>query len=257
MRVNAEGWLIRDRADDPPILHMTTERTCRQLGPKGEPLGLVNHYTAVEGTLKNMIAMCGRTAKMAPPLTPAQVAAGMKRRNPSWNLLACMDGTLIQCAPFTRGTFAVVGKGTVLGYAGTINALTIQLEVENAGQVYQVNGKFYQGPIYKKGTKIVDPKNLIPTSRVFGSKGLKWWTMFTAEQQLTIAYLYAALMIRFGWTAKQLTLTHRQFNAPRKMDPGEAYTLMLVPQALAHAQLLSLLWQTTPPIDLPMPKKVT
>lgn len=250
MRFNSEGWLERTHPDDPPILLLTTERTCRQLDG-GIPRGLVNHYTAVEAGRKNMIAMCKRTEKMAPPLTQAEIKAGKKRRNPSWNFLLCMDGLIVQCAPITRGTFHVVGSGNVLGKIMVVNSGTLGMEIENAGQLYKIGSKFYQSPIYKEGTKIPDPKQEIPATRVFvfkeSAKKTTYWTMYTGEQQLSAAYLYATLMVKFNWTANQCSLTHRQFNAPRKVDPGEAWTIMHQPAALAHAMLLAARWKLDPP----------
>lgn len=251
MRFNAHGWLERDRPDDPPIILMKTERVCRQRGPGGVPRGLVNHYTSAEGSIANMVAMCKRTEKHAPPLTPAEVKAGKKRRNPSWTFLLLRNGTIIQCAPITVGTFAVVGSGNVLGVFGVVNALTIQMEIENHGHLVKIGEKFYRDT--KQGEKNPDPRLVVPPQRVFGSAKMGWWATYSGEQQLSAAYLYAALMVKFDWGRPQLSLTHRQFNAPRKVDPGEAWTIMTQPAALAHAELLAAGWRAerrSPPPSL-------
>jgi N-acetyl-anhydromuramyl-L-alanine amidase AmpD len=55
---------------------------------------------------------------------------------------------------------------------------------------------------------------------------------FPPEQERSAAKLLAALALRFGWTRAVSVYGHRDFDSPRKEDPGPLWAGSVLPRVL-------------------------
>lgn len=231
MKFNTEGWLLRENDDDPEIEIIPAHlgRTYSKLDT-GEPLGLVQHYT---GTTGGEEAMARRLIGM--PGDP-----GAADRIVSWHFLNLRNGKLIQQVSVLRGAAHIVNAGLIEGVMRRPNKTLLGCENANAGHLHRVEGRFYASWLKdEKGNESralgPNPKSEIPAERVYGRPGVHYQERFTAAQVVTATALGNALLRRFPhWTPTSLTYTHMQFDQPRKMDPGRAWTDEVQPHLLAN-----------------------
>lgn len=231
MKFDDEGWLVREPGDpEIEIIHAHPRRCYPKLDtPDGKPLGLANHFT---GTTSGEQAMAGR-------LVGAPGAPGAAERVVSWHFLNLRTGKLIQQVSIFQGAAHIVNQGMIRGKLRRPNKTLLGLENANAGHLHAVGGRYYAS--WKRDASGVekkamgpDPRSEIPASRVFGKPGVPYQEKFTREQTETFARLGQALLNQFpSWTKLDLTYEHRQFDEPRKTDPGQAWLVEVQPKALA------------------------
>lgn len=235
MKFDQEGWLVREPGDpEIEIIRAHPRRCYSKLDtPDGKPLGLANHFT---GTTGGEQAMAGR-------LVGAPGAPGAAARVVSWHFLNLRTGKLIQQVSIFQGAAHIVNQGMIRGKLRRPNKTLLGLENANAGHLHAVGGRYYASWKRRKNAagewvedpKLgPDPKSEIPASRVFGKPGVPYQERFTREQTETFARLGQALLNQFpSWTKLDLTYEHRQFDEPRKTDPGQAWLVEVQPRALA------------------------
>lgn len=226
MRFDADGWIVADPGD-PTITIIKAHPTRTGSLDDDHMYGVANHYTATTG---GELRMCGRLVGKAG--TP-----GASARNVSWHFCGLRDGGLVQCVSLKRGAHHIVNAGIIAGKRRRPNHSLVGIEWANAGHLHKVGEKFYASwKRDKDGTERKslgpDPKSEIPRERVYLGKHPQ--EAFTDAQAATAIRLFNALLKHFPeWDRSSLTYTHEQFDAPRKADPGAAWTSGRMPMILA------------------------
>lgn len=215
MRVDEKGWLQRESVD-PAIQHFPTIRTCR-LAPGG-PLGLVWHATGGVGGLRFAEGLARRIQNYRRGVD----------RPASWHVLIAASGTIFQSAPLTVGTWHVGRPGVVGGTNHpSVNAVTIGVELENAGPLVRVQGGFYAWPHWldrERGKP--DPRYRIAAERVaYVDKHA--YDAFPALQIASARALIRAIAKDKAWGQDAFRHCHADFAAPTKTDPGPLWTSLL------------------------------
>jgi N-acetyl-anhydromuramyl-L-alanine amidase AmpD len=214
--VDADGWLVGDGVKRVPS-HANNKLEVPV------PLGLIWHTTDTPP---------GRTAQSL--AEGIRTAAGLK----SWNVLIAQDGGLWQSVPFTLASWHVGNAGTIEGrHFNNVNKGTIGVELQNAGRLKKIDGKFYMWPYFR--TKLVDgkakadpklgvdPKLVIDADRAGADDKGVWWELFTAPQIAAAERLVRALA---AWRPTELgrasAFQYGHVNFPGttgKEDPGRTF----------------------------------
>ena len=225
MRIDKNGWLVRDEAD-PPIKQYPTVRTMPLAKPK--PLGIVWHWTAGRGGP-------GFAEKLASSIQTYQRGID---RPASWHVLVAKDGTLFQSAPFLVGRWHVGKDGVIAGERfDNINHATIGCELENAGRLHQIKDHYYCWPYWvnpeapaselrpSQGYLIEDKRvAVVPDGGAFDA--------FTPAQVTSATVLLRALAAAYGWTRAVSAYGHVDFAFPQKEDPGALWKVEHLPRIL-------------------------
>lgn len=254
MRIDKDGWLVAE-AGDPEIVKIPTERTTTLLTPSGRPVAIVSHWSADpvdERGHGDSVAMAKSIAKRPPP----DVAGA------SWHLLIDRDGACVQSAPFVLGTWHVGKPGTVEGRTLlNVNRGTIGIELENAGRLLQVAGRWYGWPFWNHDPKDParkpnpklgpNPKYEIPLERaktldpttVWGrgvdGKPLSFtagtFEAYTEAQERSFELVARALSAAYGLPDTAFRYGHAHFVPPTyKEDPGPIWLGEVLPRILAR-----------------------
>lgn len=224
MDVDAQGWLA-STPGGAAVVHVPTVRTTPLV--TGAPLGLVWHATGGVGG-----PAFGRQL--------AEHIRGYRRdvdRPASWTALIDRAGTLFQSAPFTVGTWHVGRPGVVAGRSfRNVNAATIGVELENAGPAVKLAGATYAYPFWRdRAARVPESRARLPEERVETFDG-GLFDAFPEAQVGTAFELMIAVVRHFGWTPDRVALSHAQFAAPRKTDPGALWMRKILPGLLARLQ---------------------
>lgn len=225
MKVGPQGWLEMTDGD-PEVRVFQTVRTCRLRSPT--PLGIVWHWTAGRGGpgFSEMLARQAQTYKRGVD------------RPASWHVLIARDGTIYQSAPFTVGTWHVGRPGIIAGqHFDNVNRATVGCELENAGRLEYVDGHFYCWPYWTNpgapaGERKPDSRYAINASRAVAIPGQGTFDAFTSEQERSAAAMLHALVSRYGWKREVCVYGHRDFDSPRKEDPGPVWADAILPRIL-------------------------
>lgn len=225
MRVDGD-WLEAGPGEE--VSRVPTVRT--GASAPGAPLALVWHWTAGLGGPEY-----GR--RLAESIREYRRRVD---RPASWHLLVDRAGRVFQSAPFSAATWHVGRPGTVAGKRfANINRATVGVELENAGRLLAHEGRFYAWPYYSnpgaaRAKRLVDPRLEVPRIRV-AAHGDSWYEGFTAAQELAAAAVVRALAERYDWPRERFTLGHRDFDSPRKEDPGPLWADVVLPRVLLAA----------------------
>ena len=225
MRLDAEGWLAAEDGGA-RILRFPTVRTYRLGVPA--PLGIVWHWTGDRGGpgFGETLARRAQTYKQ-----------GIDRAA-SWHLLIAKDGTVYQSAPVTVGTWHVGRPGTIAGqHFENINRATVGCEIENAGRLRKIGDRFYCWPYWTNPGAPAselrpDPKCLLDDSRAVVVPGQGSFDAFPSAQVDSARELLRSLVARHGWSRGASAYGHRDFDSPRKEDPGPLWADVVLPQVL-------------------------
>lgn len=247
MIVDSAGWLQAAAEGLPPVLRVSSVRVT-QLDGQG-PAGIVWHWTG---------GRC-RSPEFAVALAEEiRNYDKTKDRAASWHVLVARDGRIFQSIPFNKGSWHVgrpgrIGAPPVLGPDGkwdatawpggrlvaNVNKVTVGVELENAGRLVQVAGKFYCWPFYSNPTaagalRMPDPRLELDPSRAVKVGGA-FFDDFPADQQQAALRLVQALRLKYGLARDVCRYEHRQFDPSRKEDPGDRWSLELLPGILDGA----------------------
>jgi hypothetical protein len=225
MRVDDDGWLVHEDGD-PRVVRYPSVRTYALVVPA--PLGIVWHWTAGRGGPGFAEALARR----------AQLYRRGVDRAASWHVLVAKDGTVFQSAPFTVGTWHVGRPGVVAGRRfENVNRATVGCELENAGRLRKIGDRFFCWPYFTNPAapaheRRADPRCAVDPSRAVVGPGQGTFDAFPPEQERAATKLLAALVVRFGWTRDASAYGHRDFDSPRKEDPGPLWAGVVLPRAL-------------------------
>jgi len=215
MRVGGDGWLQPERGGA-PVVQLPSVRTS-PLVPSGA-LAVVWHATGGVGGPRFAEGLARRI----------QTYRRGVDRPASWHVLISATGTLFQNAPFSVGTWHVGRPGVIAGMRHpSVNAVTIGVELENAGPLVQVQGAFYAWPYWlDRSTRKPDPRCRIAPTRVTRHAG-RAYDAFTAAQLASARELIQSLARDRGWGPDAFRYCHSDFAAPAKTDPGPLWTATL------------------------------
>lgn len=225
MHIDESGWLHAGPSDS-LVKSYPSVRSYRLSTPA--PLGLVWHYTATIGAAGTAERLSARIQRYRRGIDRAA----------SWHLLIARDGSVFQSAPFSVGTWHVGRPGDIAGrHFDNINRATIGCELENAGRLARIDGRFYCWPYWTNPSaptheRRADPRCLVPAERAAAALGQGTFESFTAEQERAATALVAALAGQFGWKRDVLAYGHCNFDSPRKEDPGPLWQRFVLPRVL-------------------------
>jgi N-acetyl-anhydromuramyl-L-alanine amidase AmpD len=159
-------------------------------------------------------------------------------RAASWHVLVAKDGAVFQSAPFTVGTWHVGRPGVIARRRfDNVNRATAGCELENAGRLRKIGDRYFCWPYWSNpGAPAhelrADPLCAVEASRAVLVPGQGVFDAFPPEQERSAAKLLAALALRFGWTREVSAFGHRDFDSPRKEDPGPLWAGSVLPRVL-------------------------
>jgi len=209
------------------------------------PLGLVWHWTA------GKCVAPGYATALAEEIRTYDKT---RDRPVSWHVLIAKDGRMFQSVPFNQGSWHVGRPGRIGGAPqktngfwnaatfpegklfGNINRATIGVELENAGRLEVVDGKFYCWPYWTNptapaGARTPDPTLELPESRAQMMAGT-WYDTFPAPQEQAAQRLVQALAIKYKWSRSVTQYGHLMFDPGRKEDPGPLWLELALPRIL-------------------------
>lgn len=218
MKVGADGWLEEIASGFPPIARIPSPRTQLLDGATGNrPLGIVWHWTA--------------GVKQSPGFARALAEEirtwdKTKDRPASWHVLIGKDGAIYQSVPFSTGSWHVGRPGRIGGQLfANINRATVGVELLNAGLLEKVDEKFYAA-----GNNH-GPEDEVAADRAVAVAN-EWYDAFPEAQEMAATRLLQALVIRFAWNRDVCAYGHRDFDSPRKLDPGPLWQDTVLPRVL-------------------------
>lgn len=227
MLVNAQGHLVQE-AGDPPIISIPTSRTVPL--EQGAPVAVVWHWTAGDVDDDTGHADSVSLAKW--------IAGG---RGASWHVLIDKNGTLVQSAPFLRGTNHVGQVADVLGVRRSVNRTCLGIELENAGDLRRIGERLYAWPYFRRNEKGVpdralgvDPKLAVSSLRGQERGGVHY-DRYTEAQEKSAELLVRAIAKRFGFERPAFEYGHVTFRPPSgKIDPGPLWMDDVLPRVLGR-----------------------
>jgi N-acetyl-anhydromuramyl-L-alanine amidase AmpD len=245
--VDSAGWLQAAAEGLPPVIKVPSTRVT-QLDGQG-PAGIVWHWTG---------GRCRSPEFAVATVNEIREYDKAKDRAASWHVLIARDGRVFQSIPFTKGSWHVGrpgrigapptvgpdGKWDATAWAGgrlvaNVNKVTVGVELENAGRLVQVAGKFYCWPFYSNPTAVValrlpDPRLELDASRAI-KVGDAFFDDFPADQQQAAGRLVQALHLKYGLIRDVCRYGHVMFDQGRKEDPGSRWLDQLLPAILDGA----------------------
>ncbi len=216
MLVNVEGWI---------------EGATQRISPRSShlkvpsPLGIVWHYTGGAGGK-------GYAEKLAHRIEHYDRATD---RPASWHLLIAKDGEVFQSVSALRGSWHVGRPGKIAGTNfENVNHSTVGVELENAGRLKRVNGgQWFCWPYWSDKEKgLPDPACEVHASRAVRVQGEGSFDCFPFTQEAAAIDVLSSLVERFGWTRDVCGYGHRDFDYPRKEDPGPLWARTVLPRIL-------------------------
>lgn len=229
MHFDDYGWLVRDPGD-PEVHHFKANPARTQKLEDGVAYGHVTHYAATTG---GELGMAERLTQ-APKLDKRTG----KIRSVGWHFTTPRDGSIAQTIAIDVGGRHVKNAGMIGGRIRRTNKNTTADEKGNAGHLHRFEGEYFAS--YKrdangieKRSLGVDPKSHIKIERVFVRPGSHPQERYTEAQIATTILLWNALLAAHPhWTIADLLHQHMHFDAPSKMDPGDAWTLVALPEVM-------------------------
>jgi N-acetylmuramoyl-L-alanine amidase len=223
LALTADGWLAGDARNR--VVRIPTVRTTPL--EDGGPFGIVWHYTG-GGAASHAEALARRIQTYRRGLD----------RPASWHLLVARDGTLYQSAPFSTGTWHV-GKPGVVGdiHFDNVNRALVGCELENAGRLRKLHGRWYCHPYWLKPAALGDALQPDPGCEVHESRvrhlpeGM--FDSFTPEQEDVCGLVLGVLVGRYGWTRELSAFGHVDLDPARREDPGPVWRNEVLPRVLA------------------------
>lgn len=226
MNVDKNGWLTVNEEGFPAVVITPSVRNTGLEVPK--PVGIVWHWTGGRGGFPNF----------APALVnEIRTYTRGKDRAASWHVLVAKDGRLFQSISFEHGSWHVGKPGRIGSRLTTnINKCTVGVELENAGRLEKIDGKFYCWPFWinpdlAPSQRKPDPKLEVAPDRAVLHDGV-WFDDFPAAQEQAAGRLLQALVGWAGWKRDVCSYGHCDFDPTRREDPGLLWTEIILPRVL-------------------------
>lgn len=242
--VDQTGWLrLASGLDSVALRRVPSPRHQALVTHDAVPAGIVWHWTATRaGTAEGLVRSIARP-----------VPAG--GRAASWHVLVDRQGRIHQSVPLRRGSWHaggptaarfgwadVPGKpglmqyGILKGAKLSANGLFVGVELENAGEVRSINGRWRAWPFDRDGG---GPE--IPADQV-RRVGPRYYHDFPDAQVEAAARLVRAFVgayggdrRSYGGDRRSLSWTHAEIDPTRKTDPGPLWADHLLPKVLHDA----------------------
>jgi hypothetical protein len=224
LAIDSSGWLVGDGVERIP----TTRAGYRWRTRSQHPGGILWHWTATShGTGRAMAR---------------RIASGSGSSVHVW---IEGDGTLIQSAPFSRGTGHAGGPtsarlaerdGVVqLDQSGShsANSYLLGVELVCVGEVRAVGGKWLGWPFGRGPDRspAVPPDQVATAEDAAGRR--RSYQNYTPAQRLAAERLVRACHARYGWAAPQpYSWGHCVVDPSRKTDPGPLWLARYLPAML-------------------------
>jgi N-acetylmuramoyl-L-alanine amidase len=210
------GWL--DASDKPIIKAYPSARFYNLISPK--PLGVVWHYSCP-------VWMGFKTAEQVSQCITKNINGA------SWHLMIDKSGSLFQSVSFNKGSWHVGKPGRIAGQDFVnINRATIGIELENAGRLKLINGKYYTWPYFLEHEKEPDPKLIISPDRVQHYKDNLFFDSFTNEQIESTKELVLALSKTYSISKNNFCYGHIDFDPDNREDPGPLWKFIHLPKII-------------------------
>jgi len=221
MRVAVDGWLQRESDSDPHLVAYPSRRSFSLFTPT--PLGLIWHWTA--GIPR--VGFADELARSIVTFDPSTDRAA------SWHVLIAKDGALYQSVPCNQGAWHVGKPGVITGKKWpNVNRVTLGCEIENAGDLKMIGGAPYAWPYYVGGSLTRGPNPRLKIEGPTTTVADVVYDSFTLAQEASARALIVTLRARYGWLRDAFALAHRDFDAPRKRDPGPIWMDTILPRLL-------------------------
>lgn len=244
MQINKDGWLEESAQGFPVLAKVPSVRSNDWAPGLSGPLGLVWHWTGG----------ASKTPGHAPALVEEIRTYNRGVDRPaSWHVLIAKDGRVFQSVPFTKGSWHVGRPGRIggapkktpdgkwdasAGWEGrlfaNINTCTVGVELENAGRLEKVGGKFYCWPFYlhpDAPEQGMDPKYELPAERAVEHGG-QFFDAFPEAQEQAATRLLQQLALTCKWSRDVSAYAHLMFDPGRKEDPGPVWLEVVLPRVL-------------------------
>ena len=213
MYIDADGWLVPDKSDDPGVIRVPTVRTTRL--DVEHPLGIVWHTT-------DDIPSQHYAEKIANKWQTYDKAVD---RAASAHLVFDLNERIWQLAPFTVGTWHCGTSGELGGATRKINKCSIGIEVVNGGRLKNVNGQWRIYPY-------TDPKRFVAPDLAVRVPDAGYWCGFTTGQEKCAVRVLQACRAKWNWPAADCMRTHAEYDPSRREDPGLLWTTVIMPRVM-------------------------
>ena len=224
LAIDSAGWLVGDGVERTP----TSRAGYRWRTRSGVPGGILWHWTATShGT--------GRTLAR-------RIASGAGSSVHVW---IDGDGSIIQSAPFVRGTGHAGGPSSArlverdgvvcLDPTGaySANSYLLGVEIVNVGEVRSVGGKWLGWPFGRSGERspVVPGSQVVEAVDAGGRR--RTYQDITPAQVVAGERLMRACLARYGWAIPQpYSWGHCTVDPSRKTDPGPLWLAGHLPAIL-------------------------
>lgn len=224
MKIDVKGWLVPEHCD-PTVVTVESVRSYKLVTP--QPLGIVWHYTGGAGSTTY-------AATLAEKIRTYDRATD---RPASWHVLVSKTGVLYQSVSFLRGSWHVGKSGKIAGEDySNVNRVTIGIELENAGRLKRISGKWYCWPYWEdKETETPDAQCEVPANRAMRVQGEGYFDAFTDAQIRSACVLAEALKQAYILSAANLEHGHKEFDPLRREDPGPLFRKTHLPRIIEFA----------------------
>jgi N-acetyl-anhydromuramyl-L-alanine amidase AmpD len=224
LAIDSAGWLVGDGVERIQTLRAGYRWRTRSQ----QPGGILWHWTATSHG-------SGRTLAR-------RIASGS---GSSVHLWIDADGSLIQSAPFVRGTGHAGGPSSARlverdgvvcldpGGAYSANSYLIGVELVNVGEVRSVGGRWLGWPFGRgpERSPVVPASQVVEGVDATGRR--RTYQDFTAAQRTAAERLARACRARYGWATPQpYSWGHCVVDPSRKTDPGPMWLATHLPAIL-------------------------
>jgi hypothetical protein len=248
LRFDQNGWLVAGSDPSVPVdTSIVTRKGYSQFATAdGRPEGIVWHWTSgssnTSSSNRDGLGTSLRDYMLKEVVDPDRKA--------SWNFYLDKFGRIYQHASVLMPTWTTGAPRCAYWNPQTnkiersksdINRHLLGIEMENAGGLRFINGKAYRWPVYKKGTKELDPNSVVNSDRAVLASNGKHYDAWTPAQIQSAQALIIALRDFFGWNdPRYFHYSHEQFaqcggGAKGKTDPGWLWMEDILPQLEQNA----------------------